>query len=441
MLRLASPVVLTQLAQMSLGLTDTIMVGRLGAIELASVALGNAVFFAAMIFGMGMLTAVSPMVSQAFGSGNNKDIGRALRQGLWLSLLLSLPIFVMMRLAFAPLLWMGQDPETVAAAQSYLDAISWGAFPFLAYIAIRSFAEGVGKPRPAMIVAFAGLAANILANYVLMFGKFGFPRLGIVGTGLASTLVYWIMFLSMLFVSSRHPHFKSFNALSRIAKPDGEYLRKLVHLGWPIGVSYFVEAGLFMLTALLMGLLGNVSLAAHQVAIQCAAYTFMVPLGIGLATSVRVGHAMGRQDNEAARLSGRVGIGMATTFMLVAALVFWIFPESIVGIFLDGSIPQNREVVALAVQLLYVAAIFQVFDGVQVTAAGALRGLKDTRIPMVIALVSYWILGLGVGIVLGFRFEQGAQGLWIGLVVGLAAAAVLMTYRFFSHVGRAERLL
>jgi MATE family multidrug resistance protein len=417
---LATPVVATQVAQISMGFVDTVMVGHLSSMALAGIALGNSIFFTTIVIAMGVVMAVGPMVSQAFGAGDDSGLARSVRQGLWLAAILTVPSMLIVRNAGVLLTWMGQDAETVSLSQAYLRAISWGAFPFLGFVALRSFIEGVSRPRPATVISFAAVGLNILANYVLMYGKLGFPALGLVGTGWASSLVFWFMLIALVFVTQLSPTFAAYGVFRHIRRPDPRYLAEIFRIGWPIGISYGVESGLFLITALMMGLLGTVALAAHQVAIQCAAFTFMVPLGIGIATSVRVGQAVGRQDSEGATTAGFVGIGIAAVFMLFAATLFWIMPRAIVGLYLDLADPANAEVIRLAAALLVVAAVFQIFDGIQVSAAGALRGLKDTRVPMLIGFVSYWVFG----------FDRGPIGLWWGLVLGLVAAAVLLSIRF-----------
>lgn len=431
---LAGPVVAAQLGQISMGFIDTVMVGRLGSAQLAAVALGNTTFFFTLILCMGMVVAVGPMVSQAFGAGEHDPIGRSVRQGLWLGVALFIPGFLILYNIAPFLRWIGQEEETLVLAQAYLRAIVWGFLPFLWFAALRSFVEAISRPWPVTFITFAGVALNIGANYVLMYGKLGFPALGVVGTGWASTIVFWFIFLLLALYVQAVPRFNSYHVFSRLGKPDPQYFRELFRIGWPIGVSYGIEAGLFMVTALMIGTLGAVPLAAHQVAIQCAAFTFMVPLGIGIATSVRVGQAVGRRDPEGARWAGYLGIMLSAAFMLGMATLFWTIPRSIISLYLDLSNPANADVVALAVTLLGIAAFFQLFDGVQVAAAGALRGLKDTRVPMILAFFSYWILGLSIGYTLGFQSGWGSVGLWWGLVVGLAAAACLLTLRFHRHV-------
>lgn len=429
-MRLAGPVVAAQLAQMSMGLTDTIMVGRLGEEALAGVALGNTVFFFLAVTSMGVVMAVGPMVSQAYGAGSREPIERSVRQGFWLGAALAVPAFVILW-NIAPILrTAGQPAATVADAQAYIRAIVWGFLPFLWFMGLRSFVEGISRPLPATVIAFLGVGLNIGANYVLMFGKLGLPALGLVGTGWASTIVFWFLLLALAFYVRHERTLRTYRIFSTLGRPDLHYFRELFRIGWPIGVSLGIESGLFMLTALMIGLFGTTALAAHQVALQCAAFTFMVPLGIGMAASVRVGHAAGRMDPDGARLAGSVGISLSAVFMACAAVAFWTLPRTIIGLFLDLGDEANRQVVRLAVALLSVAAVFQVFDGIQVSTAGALRGLKDTRRPMLIGFVSYWLIGLTSAWLLGFVLELGAVGLWWGLVLGLAAAAVLLTHRF-----------
>ena len=420
-----------------MGFVDTVMVGRLGSEALAGVALGNTAFYLVFIVCTGIVMAVGPMVSQAYGAETLEPIGRSVRQGLWLGTTLAIPAMLVLT-QIAPLWhWLDQPPQTVEIAQAYLRAIAWGLPPVLWFMALRSFVESVSRPWPVTAITACAVVLNVGANYVLMFGHFGFPRLGLVGTGWASTIVFWLMFVALFTYVRLQPRFRRFRLFERFGTPDTTYFRELLRIGWPIGVSYGIEAGLFVITALLIGTLGSTQLAAHQVAIQCAAFTFMVPLGIGIAASVRVGQAVGRKDADGVRWAGLVGLGLSAVFMLVAAVVFWVAPRTIVGLYLDLDAPANQDVVRLAVSLLGIAAVFQLFDGVQVTAAGALRGLKDTRVPMVLSFCTYWLVGLTSGYVLGLRMGGGATGLWWGLVLGLAAAAIVLSARFLRQSRRA----
>jgi MATE family multidrug resistance protein len=312
-----------------------------------------------------------------------------------------------------------------------LRAISWGLLPGLWLVALRGLLEGVSQTRPILIIILFGVGLNVFANHTLMFGNFGFPALGLVGTGFASAFVYWVVFaLAALYVQSRHG---ALGILSKWRLPDLGAMRELVTVGWPISLTLAFESGLFSISTLLMGLLGASALAAHQIALQNAALAFMVPLGLSIATAVRVGQARGRGDIAAARLSGLVGIGLGVLFMSVTALLFALMPERIAALYIDPADPANTEVFAGAVSFLRLAALFQLFDGLQVSALGALRGLKDTRVPMLIAFFSYWIVGLGSGVGLAFGLGLGGRGLWLGLVVGLATASVLLAGRFLQR--------
>ena len=427
---LALPIVVTQLAHISLGFVDTVMVGRLGPVALAGVALGNTIFFNALIFCMGILMAVGPMVSQAFGAGDDDSIGRSVRQGLWMAACLGLAAFAVIYNGETLLRWLGQSEENVLNAGAYLRAIAWGIFPFLGLVALRSFAEAVSRPRAVTAIVMSGVGVNIFLNWVLMFGKFGFPALGLVGTGWASTGVYTFNFLLLMLWVMRQRDFVDYHIFSKLSRPDRQYFRELFRIGWPIGASMGIETSLFMLTVIMMGWIGTTELAAHQVAIQCAAFTFMVPLGIGMASSVRVGQCIGSRDLLAARRAGFTGVAMSVTFMSATALIFLLFPREVVGLYLDLRAPDNQSVIAMAVTLLFFAAAFQIVDGVQVAVMGALRGMKDTFQPMVLSVLSYWGVGLVSGYVLAFRLGWDERGLWMGLVLGLASAAVLLMIRF-----------
>ena len=427
---LALPIVVTQLAHISLGFVDTVMVGRLGPVPLAGVALGNTIFFNTMIFCMGILMAVGPMVSQAYGAGDDDSIGRSVRQGLWMAACLGLAAFFVVYNGGTLLRWLGQAEENVQNAGAYLRAIAWGIWPFLGVVALRSFAEAVSRPRAVTVIMIMGVGANIFLNWVLMFGKFGFPALGLVGTGWASTGVFTFNFLLLLLWTMRQKAFEPYHIFSRLSRPDKQYFRELFRIGWPIGASMGIETSLFMLTVIMMGWIGTIELAAHQVAIQCAAFTFMVPLGIGMASSVRVGQSLGHRDRPAARRAGFTGVALSVAFMSLSALIFLLVPTGIVGLYLNLGSPENQGVIVVAVHLLLFAAAFQIVDGIQVTVMGALRGMKDTYQPMILSVFSYWGVGLVAGYVLAFPLDMQEEGLWIGLVLGLATAAVLLLARF-----------
>ncbi len=424
---LALPLILAQLAQMSASFVDTLMVGRLGNVQLAGIALGGSVFFLTFLVSGGVLFSVGPSVSQAFGSGDTKAAGRAAHQSFFLALLLSVPAILLFSQIGRILPLLGQQPETVRLATGYIQAIAWGFVPALLTISLRGLLEGISNPRPVMFIAFLAVGFNALMNYLLMFGHWGFPALGLVGTGWASALSFWLSFaLLATYVYRTQPQFEVF----RFSGIDARIIAGLVRIGLPIGLTLGFEVGLFSATALLMGTLGTVQLAAHQIALQSASFTFMVPLGLASATAVRVGQAVGRGEQAAVGRAGWTGITLSGAVMMVSAFVFWFFPEWVVGLFLDVSDPQNTAVVRTAARYLAFAAAFQVVDGLQVAAAGALRGLKDTRVPMLISLFSYWFIGFSSGLFFAFVLDMGGRGLWLGLVLGLVTAAVLLVGRF-----------
>jgi MATE family multidrug resistance protein len=428
---LAAPIVVTQIAHISMGFVDTLMVGRLGPAALAGVALGNTLFFTMTLFCMGIVMAVGPMVSQAFGAGEGDPIGRSVRQGIWLSLALSIPAGILIWNGGYFLHVLGQRPETIELAVSYLHAIVWGVFAFIGFAALRGFCEAVSRPRPVTLIALTGVGVNVLGNYVLMYGRWGFPELGLVGTGWASTIAFWTNFLLITGYVLFNRDFSGYHIFSRLGRPDLSYFKQLLRIGAPIGASMAIEMSLFMTAVMMMGWIGMNQLAAHQVAIQCAAFTFMVPLGIGMATSVRVGHAAGARDNDGVFRAGLAGIILSVSFMSIAAVIFWVAPKPVISLYLDMQATVNAPVIEIAVKLLGIAAIFQVFDGLQVAGMGALRGLKDTRRPMMLAMIAYWPIGLTTSYVLAFPLGLNEVGLWWGLVVGLASASIMISIRFY----------
>lgn len=429
-LTLAGPIALSQLAQITMGFVDTVMVGRLGPTPLAAIALGAAMLYPLLMLFFGSVLAVGPLVAQAFGGGKARGVAESTRQGLWTALWMSVLCIIALRLAGHILFWTGQPEDVALITQQYLNAVSWGIPGFLLFGALRSFAEAVGKPLPVTMIALLAVGVNVLSNDALIFGRYGLPAFGAVGAGYATAISYTFMAgMLALYVSLRAP-FRKYGVLRSIGWPQRKRQLEIVRLGVPIGFSFAIEASLFTVTALLMGQLGTEALAAHQIALQCASITFMVPLSVGLAGSVRVGQAIGAGKQAQARLSGFIAIGLSAVFMLFTAFVFITFPNALIGVYIDVQDPVNANVVLLAAQLLAIAGVFQVVDGIQVSSAGALRGLKDTRIPMLIGLATYWGIGLSVGVFLSFTLGLGPHGLWWGLVSGLAAAAAGLSTRF-----------
>ncbi len=426
-LALALPLVATQLTQMSMSFVDVVMVGRLGTAAMAAAVVGSTVYMTTMMVCLGVIVAVQPIVAQATGAGKPEDASRATRQGLWLGVLLGVPIVVLLGYMEPILRAAGQAPETAELAGRYLGAIRWGFVPNLWFTAMRGLSEGVGQPRPILAVTVVGVALNVCLNAVLIYGLFGAPELGMVGTGWASAMAITGM-TALLAAYVFWGPLRSYRIFRGLGRPDPSALRELFLLGWPIGVTFALEGGLFTAATLLIGRMGEIQLAAHQIALNAASIAFMVPLGIGMAGAVRVGQAVGAGDVAGAARAGWSAIGLGGLSMALSATLFWLVPGAIVWIY-AGSSP-DPEMAQRAVALLGIAAVFQLFDGTQAASAGALRGLKDTRMPMLIGAVSYWGLGLGLGAYLLFGRDLGAPGMWWGLTLGLAAAAVLLTVRF-----------
>jgi multidrug resistance protein, MATE family len=437
-LALALPLAATQLVQMAMGFVDVVMIGRLGPEAMAAGVIGTSAYFTLALVCMGVVMAVNPLVAQAVGAGDREGVGRAVRQGLWLAAILAAPLMVVLSQAEGLLLMAGQEPETAALAASYLRAILWGTLPHLWYTALRGFAEGVARPRPILIVTIAAAFVNVFGNWVLMYGNLGAPALGLAGTGWSSAIVMWALFGGMLLMTHRVEVFRRFAVFETVRRPDPRAILALFRLGWPIGVTFGLESGLFLTATLLVGWVGTSALAAHQIALNAASVTFMIPLGVAMATTVRVGQAAGAGDQIGAERAGWAGITTGTAFMVVPALLFWLRPEWVVWVYTGstGGGDSGLEVGRQAAVLLGIAAVFQLFDGVQVTAGGALRGLKETRAPMVVGAVSYWGIGLSAAWGLGIVGGGGAPGIWWGLTLGLAAAAVGLTVWFRWRVRR-----
>ena len=431
--KLAVPLVLAQLAQNTTSLVDTIMVGKLGQDALAGIAIGSTVFMFVSIVASGFVLGCGTLVAQAVGANDQVTCGRAVRQGFWLSVFLFVPAFLLFWNIYPILLWLDQPPETAAASSAYLRAISWGLLPSLWTFAIRGLLEGHSDNRPIMVVAVVGVGLNMFLNYLFMFGKFGLPELGLVGTGVASSIALSLTFVMYLVYSLRG--YQHLNLLRGLRTPDLPMLTQLIRIGGPIGLTLACEVSMFSAAGIAMGQLGKVQLAAHQIALQTASCSFMIPLGISIAASARIGQFVGAKNVQAAKTAGTVGIAACGLVMAEFALLFLVFKRSIIGFFLDLTNPANLEVIELASQLLMIAALFQIADGIQVSGSLALRGMKDTLVGFLITIFSYLVVGCSCGWWLCFRAGLGANGLWFGMTIGLATAAVLLVLRFYWRVG------
>ena len=420
--RLAAPVVLVQVGMMFMGVVDAMMLGRHSELALAAGALGNSVSFGLISFPIGVLMALDPLVAQAYGAGSADRVAKHLKRGLILAVALALPLSLAMWRTEGALRWVGQRPEIIVDSAAYIRTLIIGNLPFLLFIVVRQTLQAMSLVRPAAIAIVIANAVNVVANYALVFGHFGFPALGVVGSAYATAMSRWVMFL--ILVAGAVPVLRRYLPGSwRVAtKPRVHW--QMLKLGLPIGVQNSLEMWLFMTVALMMGNLGATQLAAHQIALSLAALSFMVPLGISSAAATRVGNAIGRKDSAGARRSAVVCLALGATVMLLSALAFWLAPETLSRMFTN-----DAGVVAVAVLLLPIAAAFQVSDGIQVVSLGVLRGAADTRIPAAIALVGFWFVGLPLAAFLAYRMDMGPRGLWWGLTFALSSVAVLLLIR------------
>jgi multidrug resistance protein, MATE family len=432
LLRLAAPLVASQLAQMGLLTTDVVMLGRLSAHALASAAIGNTVYYFAWLLGLGPASAVAPMVSHILGdwAHNKAGVRSVVRMGLWTAMLGSLPLMLILLSARPILVRLGQDPGLAADAGRFVAMLCIG-LPFsLGFQVLRNLCTALGRPGATLWVTAISVGWNALADYALIFGHFGAPRLGIVGAGLATSSSSIFAFAALFAVIQLTPHLRAYRLLRRAHRPHWPRLSELLRLGAPIGATMIFEAMLFNSMTLLVGRFGVDAVAAHQVALNVCSLTFMVPLGIAMAAAVRVGRYAGAGELDQARRAGFLAMGLGAVFMTASGLVMLAFGRQIVGLYVAGHTSAELQVIALAVTFLHIAAAFQVFDGLQVVGAFNLRGLKDARAPMVLAGASYWLVGAPVCVWLGVGLGWQGVGVWIGLVAGLATAALTLGGRF-----------
>jgi len=432
---IAFPVIVAQLLQMGMGVADTVMAGRISPLALAAVAMGSAMWFFTFIAGLGLMLALTPIMAHHVGAGRHHLIGAEWRQGLWLALALSVVQMATLGALAALMPYLGIAPEIVSETRSYLLWVGW-SLPFTClYLVPRFLNESMGHTMPMLWTQLLMLPLNVLGNYVFMYGHFGWPAMGGAGaalsTGIAQTLGCFALFAYTLHARRYAAH----RLRQTWTRPDWAHIARIVRLGLPISVGMAMESGMFTATALLMGRFGVDAVAGHQIAINIASIAFMVPMGISIALTVRVGQALGAGDPLAARYRGRLGIALCTSFMAVSAGVLWGANE-----FLAGLYTPNAQVIAVAAQFLVFAAVFQLVDGLQVGAMGVLRGYKDTKIPMLITVFCYWGIAMGLSLVLGVFGPLGPVGLWVGLVGGLAVAAVVLTGRFWRLTRHVEGL-
>ncbi|MFZ1681945.1 MAG: MATE family efflux transporter [Rhizobiaceae bacterium] len=436
---LGAPLAASQLAQLAINTTETIYVGWLGAHELAAAVLSTQFLFIVLMLGSGFLFAILPIAAQADGRGDETGAANATRMGLWFSAAYATAAMPLMWQCEAILVALGQDPQVAALAGSFMNILQWSLYPALATLALRSFMTACGTGRMILIATVAGVVANAILGYALVFGAWGAPKLGLAGAAIAAVLSSLVIFSILAGAVVAHPRMRAFRRWSWLATPDWPALSDLLRLGWPISATVIAEVGLFAAASLLVGWVGPEALAAHGIALQLASIAFMIPLGLSQAATVRIGVAAGRRDQQALSAVSRAAIALALMFSVVSVIAFVFLPAPLVAIFLDEANPGAADVASHAVTLVAIAAGFQFFDSLQVTAIGLLRGLRDTRMPMTIAVFAYWLVGMPLAWVLGFPAGLGAPGIWIGLAAGLAVAALLLTIRLRVLIARSMR--
>ena len=428
---LAWPLILSNLTMALIQATDVVLMGWLGAHELAASALGLNLTFVFTLLGIGVVAASSPMMATALGTRSNavRDVRRSFRQACWVAICISVATWAVLWNADALIQRLGQQPALARDAELFLRGYMWSILPFLLFQAMRNFLSALERPQWIFIVSALGIVLNALLSWSLIFGRLGMPALGIFGGGLGSTIVWTFLTIALGIVIATDRTFRRFHLFGRFWRPDWPRFRHIWRLGLPIGLTMAFEGAVFGAAAYLMGLIDAESIAAHAVALQIAALSFMVPLGLGQAATVRVGRALGRGDAEGIARAGWTAWVLGVVFMAAMALLMWVFPRELITLFLDES-AANARVIALGISFLAVAAAFQIVDGAQVVGAGMLRGLHDTRVPMFFALFGYWVVGLGVGVWLAFGRDWKGVGIWVGLASGLALVAALMLGRW-----------
>lgn len=436
-LLLAVPLVGTHLARILIGVTDTVLVGRYGVDPLAALVLATSYFVILMLFGSGYALAVLGVIASARARGDETQVRRSTRMALWLSAAHAIALFPAMWWSGPILSRLGQQPQIAAYAQDWLRVMGFALPATLCGMALNSYLSALGRPNVVLAVTAAGLPVNALLNWALVFGHLGAPELGVTGSALASLAVNWLQLGALALAAGMLAESRPYRLSQRLWKPDPATGRELVILGLPIGLTLVAESGMFTGANVMMGWFGPEALAAHGIALQLAALTFMVHLGISNAATIRVGAAHGNGDRGALRLAAIAAIILSACFALIPMAAFLMIPDVLTGLYLDPSNPRAPIIVALAAGLMLYAGLFQMVDAMQAIALGLLRGIHDTRVPMLLAVLSYWLVGLPAGWALAFPLRMGPPGLWLGLLVGLSTAAVLLMARFWGRRGAA----
>ena len=431
MLKLAIPVVIAEIGSISMSIVDTLMVGRVSAEAIAAVGLGGGLYMVVALFGLGLLLGLDYLVAKAYGEGDMQKCQHTMLQGVYLAILACVPLMLVFWLIIRLLPGWGIEPAILPLAIDYLRVVSWSLWPLLLYVALRRYLQAIDLVLPVMVTLLSANLVNALANWIFVFGNWGAPVMGPVGAAYATTFSKIYMALGLVvYILWRERRAKS-GLFAISIRPDFRRLWKLTALGLPVAVQIVFEAGVFTAVTVLAGKLSTASLASHQIVLRMAGLSFMVPLGISAAGAVRVGQNLGAKNPARAIRAGWLALGLGILFMCTSAAAFVLFPRAIMQAF-----TQDAAVISVGVSLFYVAAVFQIFDGMQVIESGILRGTGDTRTPMVVNLLGHWLLGLPIGYYLGFGRQWDVLGLWVGLCVGLIAVALALLMVWIARVRR-----
>ncbi|WP_259758067.1 NorM family multidrug efflux MATE transporter [Pseudomonas sp. GCEP-101] len=438
-LRLAGPLIAAQLAYVAMVFTDTVMMGKLGREALASGGLGASTYALVSTFCVGVVAATGNLVAIRHGAKDARGVVQATQAGLWIGGALALLAGLLLWNLGPILIAFGQAPQTVAGTMSFLHSIVFALPGYMAFMVLRGFTSAIERPGPVMAISLIGALANLALNYAFIEGLFGLPRLGLAGIGMVTAVVMNALPVIFALYLRWHRAYAPYPLLAGLSTPDLKVVGESLRLGISIGGTYAVESGMFTVATLCMGVIGSTALAAHQIAIQSVYVAFMVPMGISYAVTFRIGQHYGAGRLVEARRAGRLGIGVGASGMFAFAALFWLAPELVIGLFIDHRDPANREVVQLAVSLLAIAAWFELFDGTQCIAMGAIRGLKDARTTFFVGLAGYWLVGVPMALLLTFPLGWGPSGVWWGLASGLACAAIGLTLAFEAKTSRLLR--
>jgi multidrug resistance protein, MATE family len=432
---LAWPLILTNVTMVLINSTDVFLLARVSPDALAASALGSGIVIATLLIGIGIVTAAAPLMAAEIGrkAHSVRDVRRTVRQAFWAAVAVCVPLWAILWFTGPFLVWAGQPAQLAQDTGLFVRALQWLILPTLGVVVLRSFMAALERPYWAMVAGVAAVIVNAVVNYGLIFGHFGLPRLELVGAGIGSTLTSIFQFLFLAIIVTRHPKFRRYHLFGRWWRADWQRFATIWRLGFPIGLHMGFEAMVFAAAVFLMGYINTASVAAHAVAIQIASMTFMVPMGLGQAATVRVGLGFGKRDAEAIRRAGWTAYALGVGFMTVMAILIWLVPATLAGFFLDPALAGNAEVLRLAVSFLIVAAVFQIVDGAQVVGTGMLRGLQDTTWPMLFAALGYWVIGIGFGCWLAFDRGWDGVGIWTGLAVGLGIVAMLVLVRWLMR--------